>query len=228
MDFFYCAHNYFYCVFSHSYFSASKKSNIEAEIAQFPGVKLLLEQHPEIREQFIQDALTINDGPDAAAAYSHAASLIQQYFEQYVGQASDESVIEYVHQFLLALDEVSKKNPQFCPAIINDQANETVNEIASVFSPSIIKRLTNAMSKVIETAIENPQSKPQDEWASLRLQQVWDAIDAKNDPNFTLDFTNPNIKPENICYSITIIYKTIEEKLPAAEVGSVLRYMLAP
>lgn len=211
--------------FSYSYFSASKKSNLEAEIAQFPGMKLLLEQHPEIREQFIQDAIIINNGgPDAAAAQSRFAALIKPYLRQYIGQASDESLIEFVDQFLVALDEVRGKSPQFCSMGINDQANG----IAIVLSPSTAKGLTNAMSKVIETAIANPQPQPNDEWAAQRLQQVMEVIYAKNDPNFTTDFTNPTIKPENICYSAIIIYKTMKETLSAAEFGSVLRYISVP
>lgn len=208
-----------------SYFSPSTKSSVEAEINRFPVVKLLLEQHPELREQFVQDAVTINNhGSDYNAAILRQGQLIQTYFEQYITQASDESIISFVEQRSLIIEEIRKNSPESCPDFINGR----LPKIGNIVSISSIKKMLDIMGRIVETAIKNPQPKTDPEWAEARLQQAWDAIDAKNDPNFTFDFANPNIKPEDICYSVAILYKTIQETLLANEVGAVFRYMLTP
>lgn len=198
---------------------------MEAEIDKFPVVKLLLGQHPEIREQFVQDLRIIkNKGPDLEAAETRINQLMQTYVDQYVAQASDESVIEFANQFLLIVDEIKAQHLKSCPALINRQGNRAIR-IVRMFNRKI---MVDTMGKVIETSIKNPQPKPDPVWARERLRYVMDTIYATNDPNFTLNFSDPTMPPDKVCYSITLIFKTIQETLPAAEVGPVLRHFLAP
>jgi len=207
------------------YFYTNTKDNMEDEIDKFPVVKLLLGRHPEIREQFVQDLRVIkNKGSDLEAAETRINQLMQTYVDQYVAQASDESVMEFANQFLLIVDEIKTQHLESCPAFINRQGNRAVR-IVRMFNRKI---MVDTMGKVIETSIKNPQPKPDPVWAGERLRYVMDTIYATNDPNFTINFSDPTMPPDKVCYSIKLIFKTIQETLLAQEVGPVLRHFLAP
>lgn len=213
------------CLLFFFYFNGDKKDYMEAEIDKFPVVKLLMEQHPEIRERVLQDLRIMKDkGPDLGAAETRINQLMQTYVDQYVAQASDESVLELANQFLLVVDEIKKNHVESCPAFINRQGNRAVR-LVTMFNRKI---MVDTMGKVIETAIKNPQPKPDPVWASERLREVLDTIYAKADPNFTMEFSDPTTSPDKVCYSITLIIQTIKKIFPISEIGPILRYFLAP
>ncbi|HMS44625.1 MAG TPA: hypothetical protein PKC68_02385 [Alphaproteobacteria bacterium] len=202
---------------------AQQQADIARELDKLPVFKLLVEKHPEIRDQIVKDVtLVAQGGAEGSAAQLRLNALIQSYFGRYAAKSSDASIINFINQFLAMLDHVKVKNPAACRDLATGQGASA----AQSFEPALTMKLMDSMAQVIQSAITTPQSAPDIEWAQPRLIKVMQELFAKNDPNFTVDFFSTETPPANICYSIGLIYRTIQEALPKEEVGKVLRAML--
>lgn len=201
---------------------AQQPSDISNELDKLPAFKLLMDKNPEIRPQLTADiSLVAKGGAEGAAAQLRLNALIQNYFGKYAAQASNESVIAFVDQLVALLDDVKVKNPSICKEFIGGQGGMAAKSLDAATT----NKMLDAMAKVIETGITTPQPKPTLEWAQPRLMQAMQTILAKKDPNFTADFFNPNTSPYQVCHSVSLIYRTIEETLPKEDVGPVFRAM---
>jgi hypothetical protein len=207
-------------------------TRVQTILADQPTIRLLAQQHPEIRSK-LRDLLQQADsykGNESAVQFAQRlqSQIYAPYTNEYLARASNAAIDGYARAIVDGLQHLYDRGDDSCVQLQRGDVR-----LASLVPPDITARVKSNLEQAIASGIQQPMEPPRTS-RQLALQDVLTAhltvklgpgpaqaeLQALNDP------TLPSAEPRKYCKAILILFNGILE-LPPADRGDLLRVMMA-
>lgn len=193
-----------------------------AEIEKFRLVRILQEQHPELKERVREAVRKSVERNDGRTARDQFYEITQGYFPRYVPNSSDAAVRSFAARMVTIFEELRRNNPDGCKSLAGGASSVQGYEADSMAAA------LDAMADVVESAIATPQPPPDPAEVAPLLQEVGARVFSGADPDILppQQLAQPGTAPaDKMCHTMIAFYRAVLA-LPDREGSLVLRRIM--
>jgi len=199
---------------------------IEAGILKLPLYQALKKYEPKTYSEILAEMQKGFRG-EVNKSEMRAITLkkIVKVYLRYLPRSDDEALVQIIEILIEQIKQTMIQNPDVCYALLFPQFSNTIDP-SSYMSAELKNRELEAMARIIETAITNPQAIPTASEVRHTQERLYQAL-AKTygkDVELLSSATSPGVHKGKVCSVTAALYQEIL-KLPRKEATKILRYM---